>query len=131
MDNEMKKAFITGTFNENLLKRIEKALEYLGYSSIYNLENNKYSNEFRKKRIESIMDSDLLVVDAEPWGSNTDIFEKDVEIAKYLDIPIMQFNKLASDNLDQLECQVTRKLIDQLFSNGNEENDKKGDNEDD
>lgn len=123
--DKKKKAFITGTFNKDLLKRIEKALEYLGYSCIYDLEIDEDSNIIKKDRIDNVMNSDILVISAEPWGKYTKIFEKEVEMAKYLNIPIMQFNKLSSEQYDQLECQVTRTLIDQLMLEDSEKGDNK------
>lgn len=135
---ENKLAFITGTIDKQIIKEIERLLEYLDYTSIPDIsayENNtEFDEEIKKERVNLILNSDVIVVYMQPWGKYNDIFKKEIMVAEYLGIPVIEYATSYNSNNDQMEILVIHKLLNQLLLKNLEdekgsENDLLNDNE--
>lgn len=108
-----KTLFITGTVNNDIIEEIVKLLDYVGYDAFYG-SGNDIDDDDKNIRIRGILDSDGLLCYGDNIGRNHDVFQKELEIAQYLNIPIIyyeRFMNLSDIGGETLESLVAKKVL--------------------
>lgn len=116
----MKKAFITGTNNLKEIKNICDKLKYIEYEVIYNTITNENEYINLTERIKTLLECDVLVRSGIQNSFPRSVYEKEIDIANYLDITIFEIedvNRLVADKL-MIEIKEKEESSEEGKSNG-------------
>lgn len=101
----MKKAFISGTDNPDILTNIGYKLQFLGYEAVYynNPDDFEPVTDVKRGRLMLMLDVDLFIIYESTFGGKEEkMYQFEKEMAGYLGlhtIPLSELEKMVSDKV--------------------------------
>lgn len=125
MEEMRKTVFITGTINETIIDEISKLLDYIGYEALF--DNRKdIDEEVKRDRLNMLLNSDGILYYGNNGGRYQEVFQKELNVARYLNLVVISYERTPldlSDLMETLESLVTKKvLMEKEDENKEEEN---------
>lgn len=126
----MKKAFISGTWNEKVVEDTKKLLSIIDYSGWTALPVEKeFPLDVKKDRIKMILESDAFITRDNLTGPGYDQYNFELKLAQHIGLPIIIFGPIEGDRstlYKRLDSLVAERILKNLRK-AEDENNSKGD----